>query len=118
MEDWQQWQIRADAVAAELRQEVDELEARYLASDEEQNLRGFWPRFRALKEKVRVAPAIRLEDKLELERRLRGIGSRGYRAQEAAQARSTEDRTALLEEIGALRESAQEADSPRRLREL
>jgi transposase len=53
-------------------------------------MRGFWPRFRDLKERVRTAPAIRLEAKLDLERRLRSLGSRAYKAQEVVYAHSSE----------------------------
>lgn len=118
MEDWQEWQIRADQVAADLQAEVDALERDYFSEGADPTFRGFWPRFRDLKERVRVAPAIRLEPKLELERRLRGLGSRAYKAQEGAYARSGERKNELVAAIQALRTGAEEADSPRTLRTL
>ncbi len=119
MEDWQEWQIRADQIAADLGVEVDSLEAAYLSPDlSEFNYRGFWPKFRDLKERVRTAPAIRLEPKLDLERRLRGIGSRGYKAQEQAYGRSAERKSSLLESIAELRSTAERENTPRGLRGL
>lgn len=118
MEEWQEWQIRADHIAAELATEVDEMERVFLSDSTEFNYRGFWPRLRDLKERVRTAPAIRLEPKLDLERRLRVIGSRGYKAQEAAYARSSERKVELLARIAALRSTAEGEHSPRDLRLL
>jgi hypothetical protein len=117
MEDWQEWQIRADQIAADLGSEIDRLEADFFsAEDEEVNLRSFWPRFRDVKEKVRTAPAIRLEDKLGLERRLRPLGNRAYKAQQAAVSRSTERKDEILAQIAALRSRAESETSPRALR--
>jgi len=117
MEDWQEWQIRADQIAAELGAEIDKFEQDYPSGDDADiNLRAFWPRFRDLKERVRVAPAIRLEDKLSLERRLRPLGNRAYKAQQAAAARSSERREELLGQIAALRATAESETFPRTLR--
>ena len=44
MEDWQEWQIRADQIAADLNTEVNALESTYLTA-EDFDYRGFWPRF-------------------------------------------------------------------------
>jgi hypothetical protein len=118
VEDWQEWQIRADQVASDLQAEVDALEKAYFSEGADPAFRGFWPRFRDLKERVRTAPAIRLEPKLDLERRLRGLGSRAYKAQEGAYARSGERKSELISTIQALRTTAEEADSPRALRAL
>jgi hypothetical protein len=117
MEDWQEWQIRADQIAAELGADVDKLEQEFFPEDDaEINLRAFWPRFRDLKERVRVAPAIRLEDKLSLERRLRGLGNRAYKVQQVVAGRSTERKDELLAQIAELRASAEQENSPRELR--
>lgn len=118
MEDWQEWQIRAEQVAAELGRELDALEAEFFAGEGSTNFRAFWPRFRDLKEKVRVAPAIKLEDKLALERRLRALGSRGYKAQEAAFSSSAERRSEIGPRLEAVRTAAESAASPRDLRNL
>lgn len=116
MEDWQEWQIRADRIAAELGADVDALERDYLQEPPAQNLRGFWPRFRDLKERVRVAPAIKLDDKLALERRLRSLGSRAYKLQEASMARSSEQKAGLLTRLESVRTFAENESSPRELR--
>lgn len=117
MEDWQEWQVRADQIAADLGTDVDGLEGTFF-SGAEFNYRAFWPRFRDLKERVRTAPAIRLEPKLDLERRLRAIGSRAYKAQEVAYARSGDRKNEILEKIARLRMSAGEEATPRGLRML
>jgi hypothetical protein len=116
MEDWQEWPIRADRIAAELGAEIDGLENDFLGDEPASNLRGFWPRFRDLKERVRVAPAIKLDDKLALERRLRTIGSRAYKLQEASLARSSERKAELLPRLEAVRAYAANESSPRELR--
>ena len=118
MEDWQQWQVRADEIAAALNQDVEALDADFFSPEAEGNLRAFWPRFRDLKEKVRTAPAIKLEAKLDLERRLRTLGSRAYKAQEATFARSGERKAELLAAIAALRVPADTLESARELRDL
>lgn len=116
MEDWQEWQIRAERIATELGEEIDALERDFLGDQAAANLRGLWPRFRDLKERVRVAPAIKLDDKLALERRLRGIGSRAYKLQEASLARSTERKAEFLPRLEAVKTYASTESSPRELR--
>src|SRR5690242_3471297 len=118
MEDWQQWQIQADQVAETLGAEVDALEKDFFSETADPTFRGFWPRFRDLKERVRVAPAIRLEAKLDLERRLRSLGSRAYKQQEAAYAKSGERKAELLQNIVEVRERADAASQPRELRAI
>jgi hypothetical protein len=118
MEDWQQWQIQADQVATQLNTELTSLETEYFSESADSTFRGFWPRFRDLKERVRVAPAIRLEDKLDLERRLRTLGSRAYKAQEGTYARSGERKTELLATIAESRQRAASMQNPRDLRTL
>lgn len=117
MEDWQEWQIRADQVAADLGQQVDTLDKEFFAR-EDANFRGFWPRFRDLKERVRLAPAIKLEDKIALERRLRDLGSRAYKGQEVAYSESGNQKSELLGSIQELRSSAEQTDEPRELRRM
>lgn len=118
MEDWQEWQIRADQIARDLGADIDSLDETFFGPEGETNLRGFWPRFRDLKEHVRTAPAIRLEAKLDLERRLRSLGSRAYKAQEATFARSSERKDELLGRVADLRVTAERENTPRALRLL
>lgn len=118
MEDWQQWQIRADEVAESLNGDVEALNRDFFSPESDGNLRAFWPRFRDLKERVRTAPAIKLEAKLDLEKRLRTLGSRAYKAQEATFAQSSERKDELLAAIAALRAPADTLDTARDLRNL
>jgi hypothetical protein len=118
MEDWQQWQVRADEIAESLHNDVETLDKDFFAPEADGNLRAFWPRFRDLKEKVRTAPAIKLEAKLDLEKRLRNLGSRAYKTQEATFAHSGERKEELLASIAALRTPADTLDNARDLRNL
>jgi hypothetical protein len=118
MEDWQQWQVRADAVAESLNNDVEALERDFFSPESGNNLRAFWPRFRDLKEKVRTAPAIKLEAKLDLEKRLRNLGSRAYKTQEATFAQSGGRKEELLASIASLRTPADTLDDARDLRNL
>lgn len=118
VEDWQAWQIRADQVASALQDDVNVLEREFSPELGEPNFRTFWPRFRELKERVRTAPAIQLEAKLALERRLRDLGSRAYKRQEAAYAQSQARKDELLAAIAPLRSSAEQIESPKELRSL
>jgi hypothetical protein len=118
VEDWQQWQIRADQIAASLGEDVDAVEKEYFSESEAPSYRGFWPRFRDLKERVRTAPAITLDAKLALERRLRDLGAKAYKGQEAAFQRSEGRKAELLATIEELRNTAEGAHSPRELRAI
>ena len=118
MEDWQQWQVRADKIAVKLQLETTALETEFFGETSDSALHGFWPKFRDLKERVRTAPAIKLEAKLDLERRLRSLGSRAYKAQEGAYAQSGERKTDLLTTIQDLRQRAEAAADPRDLRTI
>ncbi|HLJ67234.1 MAG TPA: hypothetical protein VKX16_07720 [Chloroflexota bacterium] len=117
MEDWQEWQIRADQIAADLGAEIDKLDSDFFGENPPQGgFRSFWPRFRDLKERVRTAPAIKLDDKLNLERRLRSLGGRAYKGQEAMFARSAERKDELLASVADLKRTAESEGSPRTLR--
>ncbi len=116
MEDWQEWQIRADQIAESLNADVRSLDAEYFSAESANNLRSFWPRFRDLKERVRTAPAIRLEAKLDLEKQLRGLGARAYKLQEATFSRSNGRKDEILAAIAALRETVDALKTPRELR--
>lgn len=118
MEDWQEWQIRADEVAESLRKDVDALSSEFFSDESDGNLRAFWPRFRELKERVRTAPAIKLEAKLDLEKRLRTLGSRAYKVQEVTFARSGQRKEELLAAIAGLRAPADTLQDARDLRNL
>lgn len=118
MEDWQEWQVRADEIAESLNHEVETLDKDFFTPESDGNLRAFWPRFRDLKEKVRIAPAIKLEAKLDLEKRLRSLGSRAYRAQEVTFARSGARKEELLASIATLRTPADTLSNARDLRDL
>lgn len=118
MEDWQEWQIRADQIAAQLGQEVAALQTDFFGDGANPNFRSFWPRFRTLKERVRVAPAIKLEDKLNLERSLRNLGGRAYKAQEAAFAVSSDRKSELTERLARIQSESERAPAPREIRSL
>lgn len=118
VEDWELWQIQADEIAAGLSREVDALESDFFGDNADETFRAFWPRFRALKDKVRTAPAIRLEPKMELERRLRAAGARAYKAQEGAYIRSQQRKEELLPRIEGIRTLVEAEENPRVVREI
>src|SRR5579859_7155055 len=118
VEDWQEWQVRADQVAASLSNDLDRLEQTLNDASENTGLRNFWSRFRELKDAVRTAPAIKLDDKLSLERRLRDIGSRAYKVQEVAMVQSNGKKDEILPRIAGLKDAGQATDSPQALREI
>ena len=115
LEDWQEWQIRADKAAEDASgpRRADF----HLSEPGRGGIRRprLWPRFRDMKERVRIAPAIRLEAKLELERRLRHrskslqVPRSGERPIGRAQSGSSDPHRGL-------RATAEKESSPRALR--
>lgn len=68
MSDAELWEQQADATAAALRHEIEEIEEVWPAPTE--NFRSFWSRIKGLNERIRTAPAIKLDDKLQLQHRV------------------------------------------------
>src|SRR5919202_2459726 len=65
-----EWEQRADQIAAELGESVSHIEDEFWPEPPGGSFRQFWPRVKELNEQVRTAPAIKLDDKLQLQHRL------------------------------------------------
>jgi chromosome segregation ATPase len=88
------WEKQADAVAAELGQEVDSLKTTWPGPGE--SFRPFWTRVKELNERIRTAPAIKLDDKLELHQRVNELchKARGEQRERIEQQQALEARVA------------------------
>lgn len=107
--DASEWVREADAAAGRLQQELTALEDS-VGNDERARIPGsFWPRLRDLQERVRTAPAIKLDDKLDLDGRLRRLANRVARTQREHRSRSVQRRASLEEALGLAEESLGEA---------
>lgn len=62
------WEQQADAAALALSEEVDRLEGRW--PEPTDSFRAFWSSVKDLNERIRTAPAIKLDDKLRLQHRV------------------------------------------------
>lgn len=87
-----EWERQADAAAAELGGEIDRLEASWPAPSG--SFRSFWSSVKDLNERIRTAPAIKLDDKLALQHRVNELchRARGEQRQRTEQARALEAR--------------------------
>src|SRR5947209_2586761 len=106
-----EWQRVAGQAAAALNAEIDALEARFWPVTPGTSFRDFWQRIDGLKERVRTAPAIMLDDKLALQHRLAELCKRARQDQKLAQQRAAADRHELLNRIGEAREEVGDARS-------
>lgn len=104
-----QWQQVADEYAARMNQVISALESEFWPHTVSGSFRTFWPRVRELNEQVRTAPAIRLEDKLALQRRLNELCQRARRDQKALQRQNAMQKQELLAAVTFARESIAEA---------
>lgn len=109
MSDAELWEQQADAAAAALAAEVDGLEAAWPGQME--SFRTFWTTVKDLNERIRTAPAIKLDDKLQLQHRVNELchQARGEQRQRAEQLREVESK--LLEGLGLAQENLAEADA-------
>lgn len=116
--DPQEWQRLADEIAAEATESLDQIEAEFWPEPADPTFRSFWPRIRALSERLRTAPAIDIEVKLRLQNRVRELSRKARDRQEVyfegARARKQE----LLDQVEALRAKAASASQPQVMRQL
>lgn len=107
MTEPEDWEKQADAVAAELGQEVDGLEANWPGSGE--SFRPFWASVKDLNERIRTAPAIKLDDKLQLHHRVNELchRARSEQREQIEQQQAVEAR--LSEGLDLAREALEDA---------
>ena len=104
-----EWQQLADRVAETLGQEIVTLEAEFWPDPPDGTFRAFWIRVRDVNERVRTAPAIKLDDKLALQHRINELCQRARQAQRALQQRRSAERQEIKEAIALAAETLAEA---------
>jgi hypothetical protein len=116
--DPQEWQRLADQLAVEVREALDQLERDFWPEPSDPSFRSFWPRIRALSERVRTAPAIDIEDKLQLQARMRALSRRAREQQQTYFEAVRAQQQALLDQIEALRGQAAAATAPAQVQQV
>lgn len=116
--DPEEWEREADQVAAQLHSRIDDLEGTLSPEPAISDVQGFWPRVKQLNEALRTAPAIKLEDKLAVQRRLNELCHRARRQQRRlAETRKAQERE-LRDAIGAANEGLAAATTIEELHEI
>lgn len=103
-----EWQQLADRVAGGLSQEIVALEQEFWPEPPGGSFRAFWTGIRDLNERVRTAPAIKLDDKLALQHRINELCQRARQAQRALQQRRDAEKQELLDAIALAAETLSE----------
>jgi hypothetical protein len=116
--DAEEWQRLADRIAAVLGAEVSALEQDFWPEPRDGSFRAFWPRVRELNERVRIAPAIKLDDKLALQHRLNELCQRARRDQKVLQQRVVSQKQELLDAVAIASASVEDAHSIDELQEV
>ena len=107
-----EWQRLADEAAVRLDEEIAELENSFWSSElPQRSFRAFWTRLRDLNDRVRTAPAIKLDDKLHLQHRLGELSQRARRDQKQLKESVAQRKQELLEDIRLARDSLSEAST-------
>jgi len=113
-----EWQRLADQYAESMNNDVSLLERDFWPHPPGGSFRAFWPRVRELNERVRTAPAIKLDDKLALQRRLNDLSQRARQDQKGARRENASRKQALLEAVDLARESLAQADAVEQVQEI
>jgi len=116
--DAKEWQRLADEVAAEVTAELDRIDADFWPEPSDPSFRAFWPRVKALSERIQTAPAIDIEVKLTLQSRLRRITRRARQDQEVFFEEHRRLKQELLDRIRQTLDRAAETSDPVELREV
>jgi len=113
-----EWEELADRVAAQLQQAISQLEEHVWPLPVDRFGQAFWPQVRELNERVRTAPAIKLDDKLALHRRLNELCQRARLHQKSLQQEAARERDELRDSIALVRETLEGEPSSGELHEL
>lgn len=116
--DPKEWQRLADEVASEVGQALDEIETEFWPEPSDPSFRSFWPRIRVLSDRLRNAPAIDIENKLQLLGRVRQITKRAREDQEVFFTEQRHRKQELLDRIEELRTQALDSRNPEQVRGL
>ena len=106
-----EWQRLADLTARRLEDEIDRLEGEFWPLAENASLRTFWPQVQDLHERVRTAPAIKLDDKLSLQRHLNELCQRARQHRTSMQQRARDEKRELLCRVELVRSSIDEQET-------
>ena len=113
-----EWEELADRVAVQLQQSISLFEERVWPLPVDRFGQAFWPHVRELNERVRTAPAIKLDDKLALHRRLNELCHRARQHQKILQQQAVRERDELHDSIALVRETLESELSIQQLHEL
>jgi hypothetical protein len=111
------WEAAADETARALGLLIDDLAASLQAGSRAPG-RSFWEKLRELQDGVRTAPAIKLDDKLALQARLRGLSEQARRERKAARQAAAALKSALQDRIVLASEAVDVATSAQELHEI
>lgn len=106
-----EWQQLADRCASRLNEDLSVVETDVLSHPTSSSFPNFWPRVRELNERIRTAPAIKLEDKLALQRRLNELCQSVRQTQKVRQRQNAAQKQQLLESVSIARESLVDAET-------
>lgn len=95
-----EWERQADAFALEAHACIDQLERDFLAERVNSPYRRFWEQVRELNERVRVAPAIKLDDKQTLQRRINTLCQQVRQQQKIQHERAAAWQADMLQVLG------------------
>lgn len=91
----EEWERLADAFAADVGAELQRLEEVYWPDPPGESFRAFWGSVKTINERLRTAPAVKLDDKLSLQRRVNELCQRARQDQKHLQ----EERAARQHEL-------------------
>ncbi len=112
------WEAQAERNATELRQNLDALESDFWPVRPQGSFRNFWERSSALSQRIRTAPAITLDDKFGLQKRLAELVRRAREDQRQLQHENAAQKAHLQERLALAAESLAEATSMSELQEI
>ncbi len=100
-----EWEELADHIALQLHDAISRLEEHAWALPIDRFGQTFWPQVRELNQRVRTAPAIKLDDKLALQRRMNELCQRARQHHKSLHQRANQEREELCDAIGLAREA-------------
>jgi hypothetical protein len=114
----EEWERLADAFAAETGAELSRLEETFWPDPPDSSFRGFWGTIKALNERVRTAPAVKLDDKLALQRRINELCQRARQDQKRLAEERMERERELHDALTLSVESLSEAQTIPQIQEV
>lgn len=112
------WEAMADAIAADIERDIRNLEEHLWGSERPRSFGLFWTRVRELNQQVRVAPAIKLDDKLALQRRLNELCQNARREQRLQRQQASERKQLFVDATALARESLEGAETLAQIQEV